>query len=336
MYKSWNDNGTRAEWDDVLKERHVAAVREAIKSRFIGYLDKALKPVVPAGNDLRDRLAAYGTFKVTGPKKPESENRPDPSRFVDALSTYEKEALRYRDFFNTEKLELFRLDDPDAFKTALSREAPVIRKILQSKRGELKEWRIKYNSNTSSEELLAVFEELIGFSDGYFKEFGEEGKYAALSSHDDFKFDAYAEDEIGIPGVIGGGIKSRVLFHLHPRIFPERSGLSLYALFFLTGKSHFRLRSQTSEFLMIDDSKEGLDVNIKMDHNYWYSYRLFTSYALMLATMIEAEFRARGLHFDVEHRYVYLDAFFQFICSCHEQEVRDMRGNDELGEQYRS
>lgn len=331
MLKSWSDEEDKSEWNDVVDEDHIAQVTEKIEQNFEKYFNSLVKPAAATGTDLLGQLGSK--FKVKASKKPKSEPVADASVIEDALAAYERESTGYRDFFDAERINDYREDDPSAFKTDLARKCSVVRKLRQSKRRELQEWQIKFN-RTPSADMLATFERLIGFADEYATESGDEDTYSELESWEDFAFDGYEEDAAGIPGVIGGGIKSLVLYHLNPRIFPSRSGQAMYGLFFLTDKSHFGLRSKTSEFLMIDDNLEGADVNIKMDHNYWYSYRLFTSYAMMMAKMLEKACKEHGISFDVDHRYVYVDAFFQHVCDRHGDEVKVMRGVDDLKEQH--
>ena len=333
MLKSWSDDDDKREWEDVEERDHIAQIRAAVQKNFPKYFASLVRPAPPKGNDLLSHLSKAGKFKVTPPKKAKVDPIADASMFEAAIRAYEKESVSYRDFFSAEGLQQYRDDDPDAFKTDLSRKCPIIRKLIQSKRSELKEWRIKYN-RTPSEELLSTFEQLLSFAEEYLNESGDEEHYVTLDAWDDFEFDGYDEDSAAVPGVIGGGIKSLVLYHREPRVFPSRSGAAMYGLFFLTEKLSFGLRSKTSEFLMIDDHLDGADVNIKMDHNYWYSYRLFTSYAMMVARLIEHACKERSLSFDVDYRHVYVDAFFQHVCDCHADEVKVMRGVDDLKEQY--
>lgn len=130
--------------------------------------------------------------------------------------------------------------------------------------------------------------------------------------------------------MIGSGIKSLVLHHFHPRVFPILRGPSMFALFFLTDKSAFDLLSDTSEFLIVDDGKKGKDLNIAMDHNYWYPYAQFNEYAVLVARLLKAACKAHGIDFDVEHRYVYVDAYFAHVCEVHAADLKVMRGIDEL------
>ncbi len=329
MYKSWSiDEDPRQEWDAVLTAEHVAQVTAKLASMFESYFQSWVKPKMPEGEDLLAKLG--GKFKVRPSKSPVPSLKADVNILNEAIDDYTKLADRYRDFFAADRIQEYREDDPDAFKTELSRKCPVIQQIVHSKRDELKEWRIKYN-RTPSAELLATFEQLISFADEYMAEAGDEEQYSSLSEWEEFVFDGFDEERAGIPGVIGAGIKSIVLYHLHPRVFPVRSSGALYGLYFLTDRSHFSLRSKTSEFLMIDDKRDGVDVNIKMDHNFWYSYRLFASYAMYLANRIETACEAVGLPFDVDFRYVYVASFLEHVCECHADAVKVMRGGDELG-----
>ena len=189
---------------------------------------------------------------------------------------------------------------------------------------------MKYN-RTPSAELLATFERLISFSDEYIADSGDEEQYSQFTQSEEFDFGGFEEERSSIPGVVGGGIKSIVLYHLHPRVFPERSGTALYGLYFLTEGSYFGLRSKTSEFLMIDDKQDGADKNIKMDHNYWYNYRLFASHVKEIAHRIGVACEKVGLPFDVAYRYVYVAAFLEHVCEQHEDAVKTMRGGDEMG-----
>ena len=228
-------------------------------------------------------------------------------------------------------MEEYRNYDPDAFKTHLSRQCPVIRSLLQSKSTELKDWKVKYKVRPS-EDLLAVFENLLAFAQEYVGNQGIEKTYATLKSAEGLDLDEFDTEELSIAGVIGSGIKSLALYHLYPRVFPALGGRSVFALFFLTEKATFELRSKTSEFLIVNDAKEGKDVNMSMDHNYWYPYSLFTEYAVQVADLIQAACAARAIDFDVAYRYVYADAFFEHVCEVHTADLKVMAGVDELTE----
>lgn len=335
MRKSWSMEdepgkaNPKAEWDDIRAPEHVAKVHAAIDKNFAKYFDSLMQPTVATGVDLLATLG--GKYKVTKSSKPVAAPKSHAAVLVKAITDYEKMAQRYRKLFDGDVLQEYRDDQPDTFKTELSRKFPVIMSLLRAGSTELKEWKIKYNLKTS-EELLCVFENLLAFSDEYMKARGAEATYSKLREASEFDLDGFDGEGMSIPGVIGSGIKSLALYHRHARVFPALGGRSVYGLFFLTDKSSFSLRSETSEFLMISDGLKGRDINMRMDHNYWYPYSLFAEYAMHVANSIQAACAARGIDFDVEYRHVYVDAFFGHIGDVHAADLKVMAGVDELRE----
>ncbi|MDC3958565.1 hypothetical protein KEG38_32215 [Polyangium jinanense] len=328
MYKSWSDDEEKHEWNDIAEPKHIADVWVAIANGFDKYFPSLVASKAPPhGESVLAHLGQSPAFKLTAPKKP-SAPAFDASSFTSAIQAYDKEAPKYREFFDTDMLREYREDDPDSFKAMLSRKCPVIRKCTQSKREELKEWNIRYKL-TPSEVLLTKFENLVFFANDYLGTRGDESEYAEIDDPDDIGFESVEEEQVGVPGVIGGGIRTRVLHNLDARVFPDRSGTALYGMYFLSGMGTFGLRSKTSEFLMVDDKVKNPDRNIKMDHNFWYPYRIFTIYALRIARRIEEECAKRSLCFDTQYRYVYVDALLHHVCDQHRQDLSVMRGQDE-------
>ena len=257
MIKSWcSSDNPKAEWNDIKRPAHVAQIRAAITKNLPHYFDSLVHPAeAPApGTDLLARLGEK--YKVTASNKatPAPKAKADASSFEKAIADHDKRAQQYRGVFEPEVLEEYRADDPDTFKTLLSRKCPVIRIITNSKSTELKDWRIAYK-RCPSEKLLTVFENLLAFASEYLDELGVEKKYATLKTAEALAVDDFDTDELSIPGVIGSGIKSLALYHLYPRVFPALGGRSVFALYFLTEKATFDLRSKTSEFLIVNDAK---------------------------------------------------------------------------------
>lgn len=330
MIKSWcNSDNPKAEWADIRERGHVAKVRAAIEKNFPRYFESLVHPpqAAPAGPDLLARLGEK--FKVTQAPKAATAAKADPTAFVEAIEEHEKRAPRYQAVFDPAVLSEYRADNPDAYKTHLSRKCPVIIHLLKSSDNELKDWKMKYRLR-SSEDLLTVFENLLAFCEEYMADHGDEATYAGLKTADDLALDDFDTEEVSIQGVIGSGIKSLALHHFHPRVFPILRGPSMLALFFLTDKSAFDLRSDTSEFLIIDDGKKGRDVNIAMEHNYWYPYAQFVEYAVLVADLIEKACKTKAIDFDKNFRHVYVDAYFAHVCETHGPDLKVMRGLDEL------
>lgn len=242
-----------------------------------------------------------------------------------AIESYEKDAEKYRPWFNAETLEEF-LDDPNAFKQTLSRDVPIIANTLRQQRAELKDWQ-RHFREARPNDLLEVFSNVIDFvadwSDAH-----PPKVYAQLDAIDAFGLDPLDSDEnMFIWNVIGMGIKSIVLYHLDPERLPARGQNALYGLYFLTKGDHFRLPTQTSEFLMIDDAHQKSGC-ILMDHNYWYPYGVFSLYALRIYRWIEAKAKAEETSLDAAYRFVYVEHLFAEVCRQHHEDLKTMRGHE--------
>lgn len=201
---------------------------------------------------------------------------------------------------------------------------PVIQKTIHSKREELHDWKIRFGK-ADSQELADIFANLIDFQSNYADSIDPRA-YAKFDSVEDFEFGEIEEPDYSVEGVIGMGIKSAVLYHLEPALFPRRSRLDLYALYFLAGRGTFGLPSDSSEFLMINDHIEVGNQNLKVEHNYWYPYNLFSLYEMRLFRWLTAACRKHGVALDPAYRYVYTAAFNDHICEVEKEYVQVMMG----------
>jgi hypothetical protein len=242
---------------------------------------------------------------------------------------YEKDRVPYKDLFNSEVMKEFLDDDPKAFKQFLKKECPIIRSLVNSQREELKEWKMKFN-NTSGDELFAIFQNLVTFTNKYSKDYDAK-KYLTYDDWKTFELTVMEEDEKYIvEGVIGMGIKSIVLYNLFAEMFSLRVGRPLYALYFLSNQEYFDLPSRISEFLMIDDRRKSDDQNLKMNHNYWYPYGLFTLFALRIFKYLQLKAKDAGLQLDIEKKYVYVNVFLEHVAVQHEKDIDTMMTRDEV------
>ncbi len=246
-----------------------------------------------------------------------------------AVDAYENEARKYRSFFDLDAFDEYH-DDPNAFKQVLSRDVPIIANTLRSRRTELREWQMSFR-NARAKDLLGVFESVLDF----IGEWGEShpvdqyNQHASESEPSGFGLDALDDDgTMSIPGVIGMGIKSMVLFHLDPERLPHRGRNGLYGLYFLSKMQDFGLPSGSSEFLMVNDSNPTSDGSIIMDQNYWYPYGLFLLYSLRVNNWIDARCAEAGVALDPTRRFIYSERFFDAVCAEHRDDLRTMRAHE--------
>jgi hypothetical protein len=142
--------------------------------------------------------------------------------FEKAVASYEEDAQKYRQFFDPAAMEEY-LDDPNAFKQALTRDVPVIANTLRQRRAELREWQACFRMSRAND-LLQVFSNVLEFREDW-SEAHPVGTYAELDEPDMFGLDPLDNDEtMFIANVIGMGIKSIVLFHLDSARLPRAAG----------------------------------------------------------------------------------------------------------------
>ncbi len=246
--------------------------------------------------------------------------------FEDAVEFYEKEAEKYRKFFDPDALEEY-FDDPNAFKQGLARDIPVIANTLRQRNAELRDWQMHFRA-ARPKDLLEVFTNVLDFRAEWSKEHAPTN-YAKHDAPDEFALDPLDDDEtMSLVNVIGMGIKSIVLYYLDPERLPPRGRNGLYGLFFLSAKNHFDLPSKSSEFLMINDLSPTPDGSIIMDQNYWYPYGTFSVYAIRVFRWIHERAKASGFTVDPKMRYVYVDRFFQSVCDQHVADLKTMRAHE--------
>lgn len=320
-----SSNQELGEYDLIRQPDHIAKVWSVIDASLPQYWDTFVESAAPP--DPAARLATK--FKASRKKVSGEIGRVLAHLFEKAVNDYEKEAQKYRRFFDLEALDEYH-DDPNAFKQALSRDVPIIANTLRNRRAELRDWQRSFRT-ARARDLLAVFESVLDYIgewrgglpiDQYIQQ-------AFESEPSSFRLDPLDDDEtMSIVNVIGMGIKSIVLFHLDPERLPPRGQNGLYGLYFLSKMQDFGLPSGSSEFLMVNDLNPAFDGSIIMDHNYWYPYGLFSLYSLRVYNWIEARCQEAKVTLDPRLRFVYSDRFFAAICTQHQADLRTMRAHE--------
>ena len=230
---------------------------------------------------------------------------------LNKIENFEKDRKKYIDLFDLELLEEYE-DDPNAFKSDMLRQqCPIIHKTIESRNAkELDKYRYDFNISDANE-LLGVVRALAEYAHDY-----ADGIEKDNISLDDYHPDmgVFDTDECSVDGVIGGGIKSMMLYKVYPYIFPSRSRNAIWAMWYLTDKRTFGCETD-SEFLMID-TKE-----VTTSHNYHYPYELFVEYACEVYRLLEQKAKELDVTINSKYRYVIVDAFFDFVSSKHEKEI---------------
>lgn len=232
--------------------------------------------------------------------------------FDDAVWQFENEQESYQELLDLDLLAEYE-DDPNAFKSDLRSRCPIIRRCLNSKSEEMKDFKARFRI-TAGSDLLKVITSIVSFGDEYMKSF-DDTKYMSCEDVECTGMSKLQEKEFYSPGVIGEGIKSHILYSLYPSAFANRSRFAIWDLYFLSGRKDFGLRDG-SEFIMINDyTKDNLL------HNYFYPYDLFDFYALQLFRKLQ-DAAATKYYFDASLRFVYLDTFLNHVRELHKEDIR--------------
>lgn len=310
-----------AEFELIRSQDHIAKVWATIEATLPRYWNSFIEK--EKAKEPASKLAAH--FSVKPSKQSSAFGRP----FAQAVTTYEKIAAKYRDFFSDEAFEEFA-DDPNTFKSHLAREVPVISGTLNQRRPELQEWQRDFRM-ARGKDLLEVFANVLDFKSEWVGNHPER----AYQTHDEptvFGLDPLDDDEsMRIDNVIGMGIKSIVLYHLDARFFPQRARFDLYGLYFLSDMKEYGLPSHSSEFLMINDREPASNGSLIMEHNFWYPYGLFSLYTLRIFRWLDEKARSEGGALDATVRYVYVTHFLASVCSEHTEHMKVMRAHDRFG-----
>ena len=316
-------NTELGEFDVIERSAHVAHVWAEIKHTLPRYWELF---VSKERNERQEvRLAAHFGASYNAP----SDAMIVAESFAEAVRHYEDTSKTYRDFFDPEAMAEFG-DDPNSFKTYLSRDVPVIAGGLRQRSPELKEWQQLFWA-ASSKELLEVFCNVLDFRDDWV-EIQPESTYVMHKEPSEFGLDPLDKDtSMMLERVVGRGIKGIILYHLNARVFPRRARPGIYALYFLSGKKDFGLASRTSEFLMIDDKNPVSNGSFIMEHNYYYSFGLYSLYALKLFRWLDKQVQGLGGALDPKVRYVYIAHFLDSVLAEHADDIKLMRAHDRFG-----
>lgn len=320
MYNIVKDN----EYTDIeevcFDYRHIAKVVAAIKKNF----DKYFNLFIESENNMvlgKDGITKLqNKFGVASVKTNAKSNKAKvlKSIIMAAIKEFNKNREKYEAIIDLEVLEEYE-DNPNSFKDrVLAHECPIINSTLMNKQAkELDKYRINYKL-ASPNDLLKVVKNLTEFSNEYYESFSEYDDYDDISNIDELGLLDLDDEDYTLYGVIGGGIKSHLLYKIHPSLFPNRSRNAIWALWYLTNKDTFGCMMD-SEFLMIDIKKS------TTQQNYFYPYGLFAYYALVIYLLIKDKAKEMKVDFDEDYRYVLVDAFLEFIAEHHDDEIKFLK-----------
>lgn len=316
MYTRLDNSGVE---DICYEQEHVERVLASIKKNFDSYFNRFLDSIAGKGVSLQDIQELQKKFGIDITKKKKNNDLAANYKAIirESIEDFEKDRADYEKIFRKNWLEDLD-EDADVFKSkTLRNECPIIRKTLANKKAkELEKYRTSF-SLADADRLLSVVYNLCVFGDKYQENYNAE-TYETAKTYQDLGMELLDTDDYTAYGVIGGGIKTHMLYKVHPAVFPNRSRSAIWALWYLTNKETFNCKTD-SEFLMIDLSK-----NI-VQQNYFYPYQLFAFYAFEIYKLMRDKSIAYNVYIDPDYRYVIVDAFLEYVALEHDSEISFMK-----------
>jgi hypothetical protein len=257
--------------------------------------------------------------------------RPLERVFDKHVQRHKREQEAYRDILDLKVLDEFE-HDPNAFKSEMSRQCPIIRRCLMSQDEVMKQYKVSFR-RVAGRQLLDTVRRIAEFGISYVKDFDDEEHenvifYSDLGfkdSYSDLGLKVLNEEEYHLIGVIGYGIQSSLLYGLYPRNFAHRSQDAVWSLYFLSGRKDFGLLDG-SEFLMVHPDAG------TCEQNYFYPAELFGFYALKVYMLLKSACKDLDLTLQNRHRYIYLSRFCDHVANTHRKDINTFRRSSDYVE----
>lgn len=312
MYTKMDNRGVE---DVCFEQDHVEKVLSVIRDNFEPYFTRFIDTTAGKGVSLENIQNLQKKLGVGVQKSKKNNDLSSNYKTIirESIDEFEKDREDYQKIFNQDWLEDMD-EDADAFKSrTLHDKCPIIRKTLANRRAkELDKYRISF-SLADPDWLLSVVTNLCFFADESWENYDPE-TYEDAQTYKDLDMELLDTEDYTAYGVIGGGIKTHMLYKVYPAIFPNRSRNAIWALWYLTDKNTFGCKTD-SEFLMIDVGKS------IVQQNYFYPYELFAYYAFEIYKMLRDKAAEYDAYIDPDYRYVIVDSFLDYVALEHDGEI---------------
>ena len=294
---------------------HIQNVVSEIKKNFDTYFEKYIQTEAENGISQEDFEKMKRKMGICSDEKRQKKDWSQNYKRIirEAIDDFEKDRNAYIELFDEEALEEAEYD-PSSFKSkTLKYECPIIKNTLFSNAKELGKYKRQY-SISDPNELLQVVQTLSQFGEKYQNDVYDPKTYEDAKQYEDLRLENMDTEAFTVYGVIGGGIKSHMMYKVYPNTFPNCSRNAIWALWYLTDKKTFGCKTD-SEFLMIDVGKSFTQ------QNYFYPYKLFAFYAFEIYKLLRDKATELGAYIDTDYRYVIVDSFLSFVENVHDEET---------------
>lgn len=299
------------------EQEHVNKVLVVIKENFTKYFnDFIINEGIPKHIDI-NKISSTLNIENDISEKSKDKSQCFKNILAKGLIDFEKDRKKYLDIFDEEILEEYQ-DDPSAFKSKTLRdECPIIKSTIYNKSAKaLDKYRRDFNLSDANN-LLSVVTNLYKFAINYISNVYNSDNYDSINTYSNILFSELDTESCTVYGVIGGGIKSHMLYKFYPSVFPNRGRMAIWAMWYLTDKKAIDCKMD-SEFLMIDTK------SCVTQQNYFYPYELFAFYAHQIFQLLNTEAQKLKVPIDLKYRYVIVDSFLSFISESHISDINTL------------
>lgn len=309
------------------EKEHIEKVLKVIKENFDKYFTKFIETengIVMSKEEINEIANDIGIRVLkTNENSPSEKYR---KIMIEAIQEFEKDREKYLKIMNKEYLDEYEEEVAFFKNKVLKNECPIIHSTLQNITAKaLDKYRMDFNLADPAI-LHKVVTNLNNFSIEYENKY-DTYKDKTISSYEELELELLDTDDYTAYGVIGGGIKSHLLYKRRPQMFANRSRDAIWALWFLTEKKIIDTKMD-SEFIMIDTQKT------TTQQNYFYPYCLFSFYAINIYYLLKEKANELEVEFPDDYKYVIVDAFLSFVAERHRLEIDLFTSNIKEGDRY--
>lgn len=313
-----------------VEPAHAATIAAAIERGFDDYFARFTGHALVGPARFRSTRGARGPRRSTLRLAPEARLR---QRFDEAIADYRRTRKNsYDAILHPAALDEYA-EDENQFVRDFLRGLPIVNNARNANLEEMEPWkrRLHLECKRDPRRIFELVHGLVTFAEAFGREHawtdlvaGTEPLALPLDALETPWEHLFGEDEeaggvavrsLCVPGVIGLGITSALLYYRQPALLAWRSRFALTGLHFLAHPETGGL--ETSEFIFWDTQRGACYPN------FTYRYQPFAYHVFRVAQRLEQRAEALGVPFPEKMRMVLVHDFLSFVAEENVGETSD-------------
>lgn len=211
----------------------------------------------------------------------------------------------FRDSFNLELLKEFE-GEYETFKDESFSTIPwTVKAALKTPDEELIRYKAAYAS-TPPKLIFDTVKKILTRAKNYHEKMKID--YSNIKKVKDLKLQSINDPELLLPGVVGLGIRSEILYRLYPSNFSIMTRKSIWGMYFLVGEN--------IDFIKFEKNR---DNEYRISHDWEYDYERFTYLCNIIANLLEIELKNYKVSMKPMYRFAYVGYFLNIISKNNEE-----------------